>query len=462
MIDDLCEVEETELPYMLSGKALINQYFYQKVVWLNQGLGEGGIYGCLQFVLHYLIQRKPYQIGCISQSGHQVIYEHFFQTFNHNLVENINYWLWALSGGVEKVNKIHSTALRSHYLSFSGYVFFWWGSHVTNRLVWKGVPKLFSAFYIKKWGVVLQKKTDENQIFQTHQNYQMAFPDAENGWADPFLVQHKDQHYLFLEELNEQKQKGTIVVAQLDVNGGFQRIESILSESYHLSYPFVFEKEGQWFMIPESAQGKCIRLYKADHFPYKWQWIKNLRVDVQAYDTTPFYYNANWWIFTVIKKGEGASSFDQLFLFYAKDLIEDQWKSHPQNPVVTDSRSARPAGKIFFRNGKMYRPSQNCLERYGHKLIMNEILQLSATHYEEQVSEEITLHSRTDVTGIHTYNANETLLVVDALFRKWSLKKESVCYLYDEGKISGLMVQGLGFARFLFIDVCVDLSCNLK
>lgn len=422
-IDHVAEVENTDLHYLLSDAAGNAAGLHQKTIWLNQGLGKLGIQGCLQFMFHYMIQRHPYQICFFSERGIQVVYEHIFQTINHSLLKNMNYWLWALSTGVRKVCATDLVVVNSNVISFKAVSYFWWGKSIYNRLLWKVLPKWFSPFYIKKWGVLLQKKSSENQIFQSNHRYQIAFPDHTNGWADPFLIRHKDQHYLFLEELNEDQQKGILVVAHLDQDGVFQRIVPILSEPFHLSYPFVFEKEGQWFMIPESAQGRSIRLYQAHNFPDEWCYVKDLMVDVQAYDTTPFYHNGKWWIFTVLKKGDGASSFDQLYLYHAADIIQEEWIPHPLNPVVTDSRSARPAGKVFSKNGKLYRPSQNCLERYGHKLLINEITHLSETQYEERIVEHVFLSNRSDVAGIHTFNANDGMLVVDALFRTWSFNK---------------------------------------
>jgi len=423
-IQHLSEVEHTDVSYMLSNDVNLEQDSNMSIVWLNQGLGEIGLQGCLEFMWHFMIQKKPYLIYLSTQRGKKVVYEHFFQTINHSLIQNINYWLWALLTGVKKVCTIDLTNVGTEYTYALGMNVFWWGSSVGNRLLWKGLPKLFSALYVKKWGVLLQEKASENQFFQVDRDYQMAFPDLKNGWADPFLIQHENQHYLFLEELNEEQQKGILVVAQLDQNGAFRKIEPIISEPFHLSYPFVFEKAGQWYMIPESAQGRSIRLYQAKQFPFKWQYLKDLKTDVQAYDTTPFYYNDKWWMFSVIKKGEGASSFDQLYLFYARDIVEEEWCPHPLNPIVTNSRVARPAGKVFNQDGKLYRPSQDCFERYGHKLVINEITLLSETQYKERVFKEISLNSRSDVSGIHTYNANDDLLVVDALFRSWIFNKK--------------------------------------
>ena len=82
-------------------------------------------------------------------------------------------------------------------------------------------------------------------------------------------------------------------------------------------------------------------------------------------------------MFTNIKENEGASSFDELFLFYADELLTNHWKPHPKNPVVSDVKSARPAGSLFFYNNKLYRPSQDCSFRYGYATVINEIIEMN-------------------------------------------------------------------------------------
>ena len=126
-------------------------------------------------------------------------------------------------------------------------------------------------------------------------------------------------------------------------------------------------------MIPESAADKSLRLYQATDFPKGWKFLKNIQTNARLLDFTPFYYNDMWWLFTISKRMDDGGSYDQLFLFYSKDFINEEWESHPQNPIVTDSSAARPAGKLYFENGQLYRPSQNCFDRYGGSLKINQL-----------------------------------------------------------------------------------------
>src|SRR5690606_21018624 len=110
---------------------------------------------------------------------------------------------------------------------------------------------------------------------------------------------------------------------------------------------------------PETSENKTIELYKCVDFPYKWELSKVLMNNVSAVDSTILKHNNKYWLFCNIKENEGASSLDELFLFYSDSLQEGEWISHPLNPIVSDVSQSRPAGHIFKENGRLYRPSQN-------------------------------------------------------------------------------------------------------
>ena len=95
--------------------------------------------------------------------------------------------------------------------------------------------------------------------------------------------------------------------------------------------------------------------------------------DIDAVDSTILFHNNKWWLFTGIKENDGASNSDELFLFYSQDPTSDQWIPHPQNPIISDVRRARPAGKIFSYQNKLYRPSQNGSYHYGYGININRI-----------------------------------------------------------------------------------------
>jgi hypothetical protein len=86
-------------------------------------------------------------------------------------------------------------------------------------------------------------------------------------------------------------------------------------------------------------------------------------------------------------------------------------------PIVSDVRSARPAGRIFRRAGGLVRPSQDSSLRYGYALNFNSITKLTIYDYEEELLERIEPPNK-DILAVHTYNNTDDFVVVDALLRK--------------------------------------------
>jgi hypothetical protein len=142
--------------------------------------------------------------------------------------------------------------------------------------------------------------------------------------------------------------------------------------------------------------------------------------NVNAVDSTLFYHNNKWWLFTVIDKIDSVLAVSpELYLFYTDDFLSENWTSHPQNPVVSDVRSARPAGKIFIKEGKIYRPSQDCSGRYGNSFDINQILTLTENEYKEKKVIKVKPDWDTSLKGTHTFNFDGDFTIIDAYsFRK--------------------------------------------
>jgi hypothetical protein len=271
------------------------------------------------------------------------------------------------------------------------------------------------ALYHDCWHLLINLQENEPLKFQGSRK---VMPPKDRFWADPH-VQHKDGHYyIFIEEFIYKSKKGHISVIEMDQQGNYQKPVQILKRDYHFSYPFVFERENQYYMIPESAQHKTIELYECVEFPYKWQFMMNLMENIRAVDTTLFYHLGTWWLFTAITENEGAFPQRELYLFYANDPITTKWNPHPKNPIVSDVKNARPAGKIFIRNQKIYRPSQNCSGNYGNSFDLNEVLILTKTEYIEKKAVSVKPVWDKNVRATHTYSNEEKFIVIDALMKR--------------------------------------------
>jgi hypothetical protein len=137
--------------------------------------------------------------------------------------------------------------------------------------------------------------------------------------------------------------------------------------------------------------------------------------NIAAVDTTLFFYENKWWLFTSVDETDndiGCST--ELFLFFAEDFFSDNWQSHPCNPIVSDVRTARPAGRIFIKGNKIYRPSQDCSVRYGRGFNLNQITKLTETEYEEMPLFKVETDWDDKLKGTHTFNFDKDLTIIDA------------------------------------------------
>ena len=277
--------------------------------------------------------------------------------------------------------------------------------------------KITNRFYFEQWILLFQVNQDGKTPFD-FKDYKRILPPKDRFWADPFGMERNGQYYIFFEELPFSTNKGHISVMQVFEDGTQSTSEIILEKPYHLSYPFLFEEDGELYMLPETSENSTIELYKCIEFPKKWELEKVLMNEICAVDSTIWKKDGKYCLFTNVRMLEGASKHDELHLYYADSLLADEWRPHPQNPIVSDVRSARPAGKIFEKEGKWYRPSQDCSVRYGYGMQIAEIISLEEDKYKERIIEYIEPNWSKDLLATHSFNQENRFSVIDALIQR--------------------------------------------
>ena len=229
-------------------------------------------------------------------------------------------------------------------------------------------------------------------------------------YADPFLLQANRKTWLFFEDYSYDEKRAVIRCAEVLPDGQITAPKVVLAPGYHLSYPFVFEHEGQVYMIPESGLNKSVELYRADPFPERWHLEKVLFSAANAVDTTLWIENGIYWFFVTLSDLVGAGP--QLFLFFA-DSLTGEWGYHPDNPICMDIRFARGAGKIFRQDGRTIRPSQDHSRGYGCACHFREIVELTKSSCREISLGSIPTDWENGLIGTHTYNRCGDVEVVD-------------------------------------------------
>ncbi len=290
---------------------------------------------------------------------------------------------------------------------------------IAIKIIIKQFIKMFhkviqNIFYNNQWFLLFQLK---DQLSLSIRSFKKIIPSRDRFWADPHVLKHKDKYYIFVEEFYYKQKKGHIAVIEVDKKGEYKEPVKVLEKDYHLSYPFIFKRQGKIYMIPDTHVNKTVELYECVHFPYEFQFKMNLMENLSATDTTLFFHDGKWWLFTSIRENEGSAWDDELFIFYSEKLLTKKWHAHPLNPVVSDVKKARPAGRMFNRNGKIFRPSQDCSKKYGYGFNIQEITVLSETDYAEKTIKSVKPNWEKRILGTHSITYDEGIVVIDA-FKK--------------------------------------------
>jgi hypothetical protein len=291
-------------------------------------------------------------------------------------------------------------------------------SRLAIRRIWARVRSLFIRERTQ-WFIAFRARTGSRTLQTDQKDLRVVVAPSNRFYADPFLIKQDGKNYLFFEDFDFSKNRASIAFAELKSGGRLSEPRTALQMDSHLSYPFVFESQGHVYMIPETKERKTIELYRAQQFPHKWALLKVLAENVLAVDSTVFQYEGKFWLFTNIA-APGASTYDELHVFYAKSL-QGPWAPHPRNPVVSDVRRARPAGALFVEDGRIIRPSQDCSVRYGSALCFNEVQILSETEYREASCGRIDPKWYPGAICTHTYNRTEEFEVLDGMRIKRTL-----------------------------------------
>ncbi|MFK8008552.1 MAG: hypothetical protein AB8H03_19490 [Saprospiraceae bacterium] len=274
--------------------------------------------------------------------------------------------------------------------------------------------KIDNLRFTRQWILLFRLGKSPSREFS---EFKKLIPSKDKFWADPFLWNDEGKHFVFLEELPFSTEKGYISVLEILKNGEITPPQKVLELPYHLSYPFLFEFWEKLYMIPESFSAHNIQLFECTNFPLQWQYKMDLMTNVVAADSTLLFHQNKWWMFTNMVENEGSSLDDELYLFYADSPLTSEWTAHPKNPIVSDVRRARPAGNLFWENGKLIRPSQDCSKVYGFGFNFNEIEILSETEYQEKHLSNIRPDWDKNLHRVHSFNHQNGLTIIDGMIR---------------------------------------------
>jgi beta-xylosidase len=214
---------------------------------------------------------------------------------------------------------------------------------------------------------VLQLK---NRSFRTRSNHRHTI-------ADPFLVVHDNELFLFVEE-KRFYEPGKIVTYKTDDLLDWSPCGIVLDlVPQHVSYPFVFESDSKFLMLPETEVMGEVAFYESASFPTSWSKSKTVLPSALC-DSSIIKHEGVFYLFTSCKLNQ------ELLIFHA-ETIHGPWVPHPMNPVVTGSSKFRNGGGPIVWSNHMFRFAQDCTNSYGEKLHLLKINVLNRESYSESI-----------------------------------------------------------------------------
>jgi hypothetical protein len=273
----------------------------------------------------------------------------------------------------------------------------------------------------KTWGIAWRFDEGTSLLEKDEANFHVLASHANGYIADPFPFEHQGRHFIFVEQYLNTKRRGCIAVATAD-RKGITPPQIVIEEPYHLSYPFVFEHDGQIWMIPESGAARSVSLYRAVEFPHRWTREACLAKGIEFYDATLLQHAGGFWFFGSSRVW-ASTSWDILSIYRAESL-SGLWTPHVHNPLLIDAALSRPAGAFVRHGGRTLRPVQDCSRHYGGAVTFCRIDALDRSKFVQTPVGRI----RTGAFGCHTYNRRSGLEVLDLFGRVGGLRELTASY----------------------------------
>lgn len=181
--------------------------------------------------------------------------------------------------------------------------------------------------------------------------------------ADPFGIWRNGLLYLFVETYDYRTNIGIIEGLVLDSTFNIIERRPVLQEPWHLSYPFIFEADGEIWMLPESYKSGALNLYRAVDFPWCWQKEERFSFPEPAIDATPLKTADGWLMFYTPATPK---PWRQSALKVAKaEHYLGHWAPLSEHPILIDKAGARMGGTALLHNERLILPTQDCSDTYG-------------------------------------------------------------------------------------------------
>lgn len=229
-------------------------------------------------------------------------------------------------------------------------------------------------------------------------------------FADPQLLAVSDSDITVLvEEFAYSNSRGRI--AKLVIDRGtytLKEMKIILDLPTHLSFPFIYRKDGDIIIMPENCKSDSTKMYRynitADSLT-KLSDVTSLPVTDAVIMRT---FDGKEYLFSTKEPMQNMNEL-QVYIFNPETLCIDD---SPIQTISFSSNIARNAGEIFEVDGVSYRPAQDCNKCYGNGVVLQRVDYRDGLFSMTDVNSFHSDYSEMNM-GFHTFNTRNGLIIVD-------------------------------------------------
>lgn len=267
-------------------------------------------------------------------------------------------------------------------------------------------------------------------LYKINQQWHMVKPNYKEWYADPIPLEWNRQKYILVESYSKWRDKGSISVLKLGEDGRLQRTSKVIDESFHISFPSVFEYKEKIYMIPECSQSGQFRIYVMKGDIENWELYYSCNIERYITDSVAILQGESVLILSSLinKDNEHQAG---LVIYKIENLENEQSLSFKEVWTDTDFKyGKRNGGLLLTEKNQLLRVVQHSTKDvYGKFISINKILCLDDNEIHEEIVKKIDI---TDlpislprfvyrIWGTHTYGKIDGLEVYDILVQRFSL-----------------------------------------
>lgn len=270
----------------------------------------------------------------------------------------------------------------------------------------KVIQKFFNYAFKIKWNIGFITNSLDDILSDKPITIKIMSHKCNTSWfADPFIYDVTENYIILLvEEYYYPINRGRIARLFVDIKS-FELIkkETVLEINSHLSFPSIFRFGNKTFIYPENSKMSRLCIYEYDFMTNNCKKIKDISNEplTDAIITTAL---PDCQLFTT--RLPNPNDNELLLYKYEKETFIFQKK------IVFSSKIARNGGLWFSYKGNLYRPAQDCNEKYGGAIIIQRVLYKN-NDIEFHPIRRIESNIPNYILGCHTFNSYKSVNVID-------------------------------------------------